>query len=62
VTSLHPRVIVALSYGKGKRNGIAESAVKSGKTPPFDKLRAGFLAQTTLEKWGTLAGLRFTVC
>ena len=23
------------------------------KIPPFDKLRAGFLAQRTREKWGT---------
>jgi UDP-N-acetylglucosamine--N-acetylmuramyl-(pentapeptide) pyrophosphoryl-undecaprenol N-acetylglucosamine transferase len=26
----------------------------SSKSPPFDKLRAGFLAQRTREKWGTL--------
>src|ERR1700689_3206896 len=37
---------------EGRKNNVI-SAMVFRKSPPFDRLRAGFLAPRTREKWGT---------
>ena len=45
--------ILTVGCGEGRVGFEVPFRGSDAKSPPFDKLRAGFLAQRTREKWGT---------